>query len=152
MAEEYRPDRREFLLNLGVVGGLIIAGGGVLHNAVRFIVPAIRPLRYIRLRATTLDRLAEGEAMELTPLGQRVIVLRRNGEVRAFSGTCTHLGCQVKWEADKNRFFCPCHLGVFDPEGQVVSGPPPRPLDQFKVEVVGSSVYVYVPDLEEGGA
>lgn len=152
MAEEYRPDRREFLLNLGVVGGLIIAGGGVLHNALRFILPAIRPLRYIKLRATTLDRLATTEAVEFAPLGQRVIVLRRDDEVRAFSGTCTHLGCQIKWEADKNRFFCPCHLGVFDENGQVVSGPPPRPLDSFEVDIVGNNVFVQVPELEEGGA
>jgi nitrite reductase/ring-hydroxylating ferredoxin subunit len=151
MAEEYRADRREFLLNLGVVGGLIIAGGGALHNAIRFIVPAIRPLQYIRLRATTMDRLEKEGAAELTLLGQRIIVQYREGEVRAFSGICTHLGCQVKWQADKDRFFCPCHLGVFDPDGQVVSGPPPRPLDRFEVEVVGNNVFVHVPDVGEGG-
>ncbi len=151
MTEGYRPNRREFLLNLGVVGGLIVAGGGVLRNALSFIVPAIRPLRYLKLRATTMDRLAAEEAVEFTPLGQRVIILRRDDEVRAFSGICTHLGCQVKWEVDNDRFFCPCHLGIFDENGEVVSGPPPRPLDRFKVEVVGNSVFVHVPDLEEGG-
>ena len=152
MAEVRKTDRREFLLNLGAIGGLIIAGGGVLHNAMRFILPAIRPLRYVKFRATTLKRLAEEEAVEFAPLGQRVIILRRGDEVRALSGTCTHLGCQVKWQADKDRFFCPCHLGVFDENGKVVSGPPPRPLESFKVEVVGNNVFVYVPDLGEGGA
>lgn len=152
MAEDRKVDRREFLLNLGVVGGLIVAGGGVLHNAVRFIVPALRPLRYIKLRATTIDHLTGQEAVEFNPLGQRVILLRRGDEVRAFSGICTHLGCQVKWQADKNRFFCPCHLGIYDENGQVVSGPPPRPLESFKVDIVGNNVFVHVPELGEGGA
>lgn len=48
--------------------------------------------------------------------------------VHAMSATCTHLGCQVRWDAPAAKFRCPCHGGVFDPQGQVVEGPPPRPL------------------------
>ena len=50
--------------------------------------------------------------------------------VHALSATCTHLGCQVRWDALSTRFRCPCHGGVFDVQGQVVEGPPPRPLDR----------------------
>ena len=55
--------------------------------------------------------------------------------VQAMSATCTHLGCQVQWDAEGRRFRCPCHGGVFDAGGRVVSGPPPRPLDRVEARI-----------------
>lgn len=55
--------------------------------------------------------------------------------VHALSATCTHLGCQVRWDAAATRFRCPCHGGVFDAQGQVIEGPPPRPLDRIEARV-----------------
>lgn len=58
------------------------------------------------------------------------------GELRAFSQRCTHLGCVVFWQADRDRLYCPCHEGVFDPgSGSAVAGPPDRPLTRIDVEV-----------------
>jgi Rieske Fe-S protein len=51
------------------------------------------------------------------------------------SNVCTHLGCRVRWSADRKQFFCPCHNGVFDQNGTVVSGPPPKPLNRYEVKV-----------------
>ena len=62
--------------------------------------------------------------------------------VHALSATCTHLGCQVRWEPDATRFKCPCHGGVFDVSGQVVEGPPPRPLDRVEARVEAGVVLV----------
>jgi menaquinol-cytochrome c reductase iron-sulfur subunit len=66
--------------------------------------------------------------------------------VRALSATCTHLGCQVRWETADKRFICPCHGGVYDATGKVVGGPPPRPLDsvETKVDVAADTVLVRV--------
>ena len=64
--------------------------------------------------------------------------------VRALSATCTHLGCQVQWDGDKRRFFCPCHGGAYDASGQVVAGPPPRPLDRLDARVDAADGEVYV--------
>ena len=56
-------------------------------------------------------------------------------EVVAFSQKCTHLGCVVYYEADEHRWHCPCHEGNFDAEtGDVISGPPLRPLGRIDVE------------------
>ena len=55
--------------------------------------------------------------------------------VHALSATCTHLGCQVRWHADATRFQCPCHGGMFDASGNVVSGPPPRGLDRLEARL-----------------
>ncbi len=58
------------------------------------------------------------------------------------SNICTHLGCRVRWIAEKDQFFCPCHNGVFNKTGDVVSGPPPKPLNRFKVKVENDQIYV----------
>ena len=62
--------------------------------------------------------------------------------VHALSATCTHLGCQVRWEADDTRFRCPCHGGVFDATGKVLEGPPPRPLDRVETRLESGVVLV----------
>jgi Rieske Fe-S protein len=65
-------------------------------------------------------------------------VLLRHGDrdVVAFSQKCTHLGCVVYFQADEDRWHCPCHEGNFATRsGQVISGPPPRPLGRIDVEV-----------------
>ncbi len=54
---------------------------------------------------------------------------------RALSATCTHLGCGVSWDDAKSRFVCPCHAGTFDRGGNVVSGPPPRPMDRLEARL-----------------
>jgi Rieske Fe-S protein len=54
----------------------------------------------------------------------------------AFGQKCTHLSCVVYYEASEQRFECPCHEGVFDARtGDVLEGPPPRPLGRIDVEV-----------------
>jgi len=60
----------------------------------------------------------------------------------AMSNVCTHLGCRVRWVADQNKFFCPCHNGVFDMYGNVLSGPPPRPLDRYEVKTQDAQLYI----------
>lgn len=58
------------------------------------------------------------------------------GELRAFSQKCTHLGCVVFWQEDRDRIFCPCHEGVFEARtGEPIAGPPTRPLERIDVEV-----------------
>jgi quinol---cytochrome c reductase iron-sulfur subunit, bacillus type len=67
---------------------------------------------------------------------QRVVFVDRQGDgYRVLSAVCTHLGCGVRWDAGAQQFKCPCHGGVYDREGRVVAGPPPRPLDRLPVRV-----------------
>ncbi|AUD05884.1 QcrA and Rieske domain-containing protein [Spirosoma pollinicola] len=59
-----------------------------------------------------------------------------------FSVNCTHLGCPVRWEADAELFMCPCHGGVYYKDGSVAAGPPPRPLQQYPVQVKNGQVQI----------
>ena len=69
----------------------------------------------------------------------------------ALNRKCTHLGCVVPWQKDepsldklasKGRFNCPCHGGMYDRYGQVIAGPPPRPLDIHPVRIEGGNILV----------
>lgn len=71
------------------------------------------------------------------------IILAPNGKLVALPAVCTHRHCILEWEADNERLLCPCHLGTFDLNGNVLSGPPPRPLTPLSVTVKGGKVYVY---------
>lgn len=69
----------------------------------------------------------------------------------AFSGVCTHLGCGFAFDADKKRYHCPCHHGLFDMKtGAVIGGPPPRPLDTLPVRIVDGEVQVLYQTFRTG--
>ncbi len=75
-----------------------------------------------------------------------VFVVTEDGrEYHALSNICTHLGCRVRWIPERGQFVSPCHNGVFDKHGFVVSGPPPRPLDEFATKIEEGSLYVQLP-------
>lgn len=72
-----------------------------------------------------------------------VYVLSSNGQdYVVMSNVCTHLGCRVRWIPEKDSFFCPCHNGVFSKDGNVVAGPPPRPLDRFESKVEDGAIFI----------
>ena len=71
-----------------------------------------------------------------------VILVRQRDGFKAFSASCTHLGCLVKWDTGKKKFLCPCHAAEFDPNGNVLSGPPPAPLPEVTVKQVGNKVFL----------
>jgi Rieske Fe-S protein len=63
-------------------------------------------------------------------------------DVVAFSPQCPHLGCAYHWDERNKEFLCPCHTSTFAPDGRVLSGPAPRPLDRLKVKVEGTKLLV----------
>lgn len=78
-----------------------------------------------------------------------LFVYRKNeDEVHVFSDICTHLGCKVTWHEDQQHYISPCHDGHFDIEGNVVSGPPPRPLDIYATRVENGELFVQLPALK----
>lgn len=82
---------------------------------------------------------------ERTATNYGVYVLRKSeNELTAFSDVCTHLACRVNWQADDNKFICPCHDGHFSIDGTVLSGPPPRPLDQYEFKIQNGDVFVHL--------
>jgi cytochrome b6-f complex iron-sulfur subunit len=146
--DEPRPRiARRRLLELGVTGLLLLPVvvpltfvAGVLVRAGRRrrpdLVPAL-PLSEIPEQGVRRFRLQyrrrHGAFVEKV---NRIVFLRRRGrEVIALSAECTHLGCNVTFDAATEKLLCPCHKGVFTLDGSVESGPPPAPLRRFAVEM-----------------
>lgn len=75
---------------------------------------------------------------------QQVVFLIKSesGDLRALSSTCTHLGCRVSYDPQSKLIKCPCHGGVFTPDGRNIAGPPPRPLGEIAARVDDSKVFV----------
>lgn len=83
---------------------------------------------------------------EHTGMAYGVFVVRPDTvSVRVFSNICTHLGCRVNWRADLQHYVSPCHDGHFDILGKNISGPPPRPLDEFKTRIEAGKLYIQLP-------
>jgi len=81
---------------------------------------------------------------EKTANSYGVYVMRYTQEqYKVFSNMCTHLSCRVNWKEDLSDYVCPCHDGRFDIEGQVVSGPPPRPLDEYETKLEEGVLYIH---------
>lgn len=115
----------------------------------RFLFPA-RPADKGWLFVRELRGLGEAESLLYRlPNGSPVNIARRGPQqFIALSSTCPHLGCQVHWEPQNERFFCPCHNGVFTPEGKGVGGPPGdagQSLPQFPLKAEGGLLYIQVP-------
>lgn len=72
----------------------------------------------------------------------RFYLLRLEAGFLALYRKCTHLGCVVPWDEAEGKFNCPCHSTLFTPQGEVISGPAPRPMDLFPVEIRGDEIFV----------
>ena len=143
-------ERRGFFRQLFAFVPFILSFLGITALGARFISPTSKEQKYRKVFATSLHNLALNEALQVKDLKGKELLVVRTGEreVKALSTVCTHLGCSVHWKSDKGIFFCPCHDGVFDRDGKVVSGPPPRDLEVYDVALEGDNVYVYFAEKE----
>lgn len=125
--------------------------GGALSWAAGVTAPALIYLWPVRkegpqnptIAAGPANDLPVGAAKMLEANGKPVLLIRlAESDFRAFSATCTHLGCGVHWDREKNEIICPCHGGRFDPTGKVVGGPPPDPLPRYQVIVSDGEVRI----------
>lgn len=83
---------------------------------------------------------------ERAGLSYGVFVVRLDEtNVRVLSNICTHLGCHVNWHPNLQHYVSPCHDGHFDILGKNISGPPPRPLDEFKTRIEEGNLYIQLP-------
>ncbi len=127
---------------LGTSLGATLAAA--LYPVFRFVVPP-------PVGEAPVNRVLAAKLSELPPNSGKVfrfgskpgIVIRTAaGDVRAFSAVCTHLACTVQYRPDMQNIWCACHNGHYDLQGKNIAGPPPRPLEAYKVDVKGDEVYV----------
>lgn len=64
------------------------------------------------------------------------------GEAVVYSRSCTDLGCPLNWDPGSECFFCPCHGGIFDKNGQRMAGPPKHPLYRYASRIVDGRIEI----------
>ena len=89
-----------------------------------------------------IAELSDGDMKKVAIAGKPAGIIRIDGKLYALSLICTHLGCIVSWHPEEKRLICPCHGGVYDLNGAVLGGPPPRPLPSYEVKQSGETVIV----------
>ena len=131
-------DRRRFLDALLTVG-FVSTAVAMAYPVARFLVPPASG-------EPPIDTVVAGRAGALRPNSAAIfkfgttpgiVVRTAEGDLRAFSAVCTHLECTVQFKPDTAQLWCACHNGTYDLGGNVVSGPPPRALEQFVVNLRG---------------
>jgi cytochrome b6-f complex iron-sulfur subunit len=134
-------NRRKFLKSL-----LVLLGSTVLVSFVyplaRFLAPPGEEAKGKKIVLNNAEiPIGAAKDIVVNSIPAIVINIPDKGFV-ALSKVCTHLGCLVEYEKAKNRLLCPCHAGVYTLEGNVVSGPPPKPLQKFPLKVEGEDIVV----------
>jgi menaquinol-cytochrome c reductase iron-sulfur subunit len=156
--KKHRVSRRQFLnYTLTGVGGFMAAG--MLMPMVRFALdPVLRPATEQELVpvASVEDITAEPQRFDFkidqvdawyeSEEPKSAWVYKEGDKIIALSPVCKHLGCTVNWNSDPanpNRYFCPCHYGLYEKNGQNVPGTPPlAPLDVYVSEVKDGKLYL----------
>ncbi len=139
-ADKKPISRRRLIVYAWIVAGAIVAGelaGGVLA----FLWPRRRRGKEEKIFiAGKVSDFKIGEVVDFRR--EKTFVVRLEGGFLAISSICTHLHCIVNWNELTKRFECPCHGAKFNEEGEVLAGPPPRPLDLHKLEIAAGNVVI----------
>ena len=152
-AGQENPDRRRFLVRLGVGLGTLIAAMAGVPVLSYILAPVSRKMQRQWVSVGPAERFAVGDTVLVSfenpaarvwagVTGKTGAWVRRVGEgdFIAFVLNCSHLGCPVSWEASPKMFICPCHGSVYYEDGTVAAGPAPFPLQRFRVRVRGGQV------------
>ena len=142
-SQQIRPARRRLVE--------VLLGGGMFASVVSFFYPVLKYLVPPAVPDLGEDEVVGGKVGDLKPNGSKVfrfgsrpalLLLTAEGEYRCVSAVCTHLGCTVQYRSDLVEIWCACHNGTYGLDGRNISGPPPRPLEAFQVNVRGSEIVI----------
>ena len=138
-----QQSKRDFLKFI-LSGGLLALAGSIFYPILSYLKPPKQAeVEVSSVKAGKLSEI-ENESGQIIKFGNKPVILIRSssGDLRAFSATCTHLDCTVQYRKDFGMIWCACHNGKYDLSGRNVSGPPPRPLDEYRVVVQGEEVFI----------
>ena len=134
-------NRRKFLAaGLGCIGAAL--AGGITYPLYNYLAPHSTGENLGKVSFPDSALPADGAKFFDFRGSTAVVIRKKGGDLVAFSAVCTHLGCIVQWEQEKQDFLCPCHAGRYTADGAVVSGPPPRPLQKLAFTMADGTITV----------
>ncbi len=143
MEQRTGSKRRDFLTQV-LVGWSAITFLPALIATIEYIIPPrLREQILERMNVGKISDIPENDAKIIKFNKKPIILLRSNeGQVKAFSAVCTHLGCIVQYQTDRKVFHCNCHGSEFDTNGKNIAGPAPLPLQPYRVELSDNDVII----------
>jgi cytochrome b6-f complex iron-sulfur subunit len=135
--------RRNFI-NVSLFGSLSALAAAIIYPIVRFFMPPKIPQAVQNeVTAAKVGELKLNSA-KIFNFGAKpgILIHTEDGKYKAFSAICTHLDCIVQYREDVKHIWCACHNGHFDLFGKNISGPPPSPLEEFKVTIINEGIIV----------
>ncbi len=119
-----------------------MAAAGIAFPIFRYLAPRVEHTGAAKVTFSAAD-VPEGAAKFIQYAGSAAVLVRKKGgDLIALSAVCTHLGCIVQWQKERQEFICPCHAGLYTVDGAVISGPPPKPLQKIPVVVANGTITV----------
>jgi cytochrome b6-f complex iron-sulfur subunit len=132
---------RRRLLTYAWIGAAAVVIGELVGGTFAFLWPRRKGPKVETVFIA--GKMTDFKLGEVTPFRrERAFILRTEGGFLAISSVCTHLHCIVNWNAVIKEFECPCHGAKFNQFGEVLAGPPPRPLDLYKLQMVAGNLVV----------
>lgn len=134
--------RRSFLKYL-LGGGLVGFFFSIAYPVFKYLIPP-------KISEPVPTSVVAGKVGELKPNSGKIfrfgdkpgiLINTPDGQLRAFTAVCTHLGCTVQYREDLQHIWCACHNGHYDLNGINIAGPPPRPLTPYLVDIKNGQVY-----------
>jgi len=132
---------RRHLIIYAWIGAAVIVVGELIFGTLAFLWP-----RRKGPKAETVfiaGKVSDFKVGQLTPFRkERTFILRTEEGFLAISAVCPHLRCIVNWNEVLKKFECPCHGAKFNQNGEVLEGPPPRPLDLYKLQILAGNLVI----------
>ena len=125
------PRRR--VLNYLLGSGAVATVGAILYPIFRFMVPP-------QVTESAASSVVAARVPEIKPNEGKISL--PDDDALTFHAICTHLDCTVQYRTEESMIWCACHNGRYDLTGKNISGPPPRPLEEFTVNVRGDEIIV----------
>ncbi len=134
--------RRNFL-KVAIASFGTVTAGSFVYALVRFLSALPSRIAEANRLVILKSDIPSGEAKNFVFRNMPAIIINRPDKgFIALSRTCTHLGCLVEYHHAQQRLICPCHAGNFDLEGNVLSGPPPKPLTVIPFKIEGDKIVI----------
>ncbi len=158
MGRSYKVSRRDFVKLVSGFFGTVM-GAGITLPAIGYVLdPALKsggareqwislgpvdeyeigvpkPFNFTRTQVNGWERTSSSYG--------GFVVRQSETEFKVLSNICTHLGCRVAWDEAESAYICPCHDAAFTANGEVISGPPPRPLDEYEFKIEDGNLFIF---------
>jgi len=139
---------RRRLIGYAWIGAGVIVVGELIFGTLAFLWPRKKQEKGEKIFiAGKVTEFKVGEVIYFRK--EKTFIQRLEGVFLAFSAVCPHLSCVINWNEMLKKFECPCHGAKFNRNGEVLEGPPPRPLDLYKLQIVEEKLVIDTATLIE---